>query len=1393
MSNASEKANESPSLFHRQHSIHGGPVTSATIRFPPPTHATIASHQHNDRATEYQRLKSQGRVVLSKGGWVESHPLCPSSNHDSAVYKSLAFGNSCNRDNVAFGAVSGMLFPSSAASLSYLNKAPTAGDPNGDLDVNDERCCKRVSSRISVVAYGSRRLSFLSGGGLWSNSDKHDISERDEFSLIPIIATSTYTNNDSNDYLEVCDWVHDVSLLNLNWKCYVDNQSKAEEATSNAFLLALGMVNNNCEIWGFRTTTTTTAMHDPGQKDQSALMATRLQCISCDVRCMTYSLSFHGWHEENHVQNNAEFPCLIIASGTVFGEIIVWGAVDESYNGHTLEKAIDRWLSGQISQDTTISRLCVPPSFRLEGHHGSVFSVKFGSSGEIASTSDDRTVRLWTLTPLLADNYDCKSTRKILQSQSTHSYKLIWTGWGHTARVWDVSFASLSTSTSSSLGNSTLLISSGEDGVARVWSPFVTEKELRRPFIGHRCESVWTVDVCEGIVVTGANDGSVKLFDLESSLANDGAKSYIVPLIERAPTNTSAHTTPGAQDHATTTMKKKRKKTKIKSQMIGMQFYSSSADRARKLLVAARDGSLFSLNLETEIWHTHSDWSREVTSYASGEIVEIDPSSGSCVAVHPSGGRVVLGTSEGLLVSSDIHISGDENLMSPRNSTFNMTRHGQVQSVRWHGNDLLVVFYSRGTIICYMFEDVPKLMHLMKLDTVGIIPLSSAHDNRMQDFYVGDSRGNIAYFSLSNLLAVPCVLGNNDMLNERNPCSIATKVHAREHVTAIVVSKSIGGVVSVGNDGYVTQCRLDDSGKLHKVFSIPVAGVTGLRNIWLNGNMKTDGNSFIVGGYYGNDFVIIDIEDGYQFFRLPTGGRQRRSDVNFDTALSNCYAMAVCTGHNSIEIHSVVSSKINGIQFWPSIGCTLHGETINKLCWVEHGGSSQVRYLLSGSNDCTVKLTKFDNDQIVSVKELPSHESCVRAVCASGHPGSNCSLLVACGGKLSLEFYLLAHMPCEFNDFIDVSFLCSYRTLVSSSIDPRMNAVKAIPLLQRKASHLVVAADSDGNMHLIIISEEAMPRRTTIGRIIQGNNRPILSLDVMECLGGKILAFVGDTAGDINVWDLSLYCNDCIGNEGGSAASIVFTVKAHSSGVNDLSVAALTQTESQEVILCSVGDDQHLSIHSFVLTKNKFDRAIELSQTRSIVSEYSSTSPSKAVKVVNENSMPFCFIFTSGPDQCVRLWCLELTTFIVTHISESSIETEGICIDCTRMVSSTKQVQVAIGGEGIELQSINYSTFEAAQQLYDTDYLLITAGAGFSADSGLSTYECAPMAIFGDLKAFETDCVKSMDLVRNISARVESGMQMANRDLEKNGRIGIKGLHNPNLANNRDSELQTMK
>jgi NAD-dependent SIR2 family protein deacetylase len=293
-----------------------------------------------------------------------------------------------------------------------------------------------------------------------------------------------------------------------------------------------------------------------------------------------------------------------------------------------------------------------------------------------------------------------------------------------------------------------------------------------------------------------------------------------------------------------------------------------------------------------------------------------------------------------------------------------------------------------------------------------------------------------------------------------------------------------------------------------------------------------------------------------------------------------------------------------------------------------------------------------------------------------------------------------------------------------------MNVVKAIPLPQDEPSHLVIAADSDGNLHIVIVPETVIPRQTTIGNIVQGSGRPILCLDWVE-FAGIILIFTGSTSGEIAIWDISPYANGCIRGERINDHSPLFSVDVHSSGVNDLSAAIVNQTASQaQLVLCSAGDDQTLSSYSFAISKDTLsdEVAVELLESQFIRTRNSSASPMKAVKVAIDSSLPFYLVYTTGQDGFVTLWHLEIQPLAIKHISSSSLGVEGSCIDCTRMIDSNgfEQELIAIGGEGTELQCINYSAIKAAKQLYNANYLLVTAGAGFSADSGLATYECSP-------------------------------------------------------------------
>jgi len=784
-----------------------------------------------------------------------------------------------------------------------------------------------------------------------------------------------------------------------------------------------------------------------------------------------------------------------------------------------------------------------------------------------------------------------------------------------------------------------------------------------------------------------------------------------------------------------------------------------------KLLVATRAGGLFSLDLTSNIWTDYSSWSEQVVSSSDDKrLLSINPSSGSCIGVHPSGECAVVGTTEGWIVITSIRDSSSLGAQSHSsqhdhtNVAFHALSYRPVQSVSFIDNNSLLVFYARGSVIWFKFDESPIPLHVMKLGTTGI-PLSFAYDGQDKAMYIGDSRGNISFFDLRQTWQAAEGDSHEAKDREQEPKSLLSKVHGKEHVTGIIILESTGVIISVGNDGCMHQCKRDaNTGQLQRMISIPIPNMTGLRHIW-NVSQPNCEESVIIGGFYGNDFVMLDSLNGYEFLRIATGGRQRQQDFFFSFTnntsslrFPNIFGIAILTGqrdgYNLIDFHSSrafekslvlldTPTHVTGnIHSSYSIGSPVHAETINDACWVEDCESI---YLLTGSNDCTVKLSKLVNNTFVSAIELPSHESCVRGVCSSHHPSSDSSLLVTCGGKLSMEFYILDQTSSTTSTnkghplSCCVALLCSYRTLEKATIDHRMNAVRATPLLpHEKQCHLVLSGDSDGNLHLCVVSEYAVARRTVIGTILKGNGRPVLCLQLLRCFG-KILAFVGTTGGEIFVWEfpgsVALSDEDVgIHNlEGIIPTSPMYVYRAHQTGINSLSVAI---ANSHSVVICSVGDDQTLSTSVIEFTDASHHPNGSLHPERGyvLITQCASASALKAVKLVLDST--FYRVYTTGYDEQITLWHLDVNPgeISVKYISSSPLGTEGSCIDCLCLEQSDGSVHevIAVGGEGIELQSLDLNILRAANKLRDANYLLITAGAGFSADSGLQTYECAP-------------------------------------------------------------------
>jgi WD40 repeat protein len=176
--------------------------------------------------------------------------------------------------------------------------------------------------------------------------------------------------------------------------------------------------------------------------------------------CVLFSMTFSINTIESTIQ---------VASGTAFGKILIW---DYSL-------AFERFPD---HDERVVQDICK----ELTGHTGVVFRVNYNSNrSKVASVSDDRTVRVWSL----------------------ETFSQIFIGWGHICRVWDVIFY-----------REDEIITTGEECLVKVWN--LAKGECVGSFQGHRGKSCWRVaDVGDRQhIISVGNDSSVKIWDINNQL-----------------------------------------------------------------------------------------------------------------------------------------------------------------------------------------------------------------------------------------------------------------------------------------------------------------------------------------------------------------------------------------------------------------------------------------------------------------------------------------------------------------------------------------------------------------------------------------------------------------------------------------------------------------------------------------------------------------------------------------------------------------------------------------------------------------------------------------------------------------------------------------------------------
>lgn len=222
-----------------------------------------------------------------------------------------------------------------------------------------------------------------------------------------------------------------------------------------------------------------------------------------------------------HIRWLSSSQCLI-ASGTAFGDVIVWSC---SLND----------IRGELSVEHQTH-------YTYSAHEGSVFGVQISTSAVaqqlagrqrlLATCSDDRTIRLWDVS-----NFNTTSPTLIEQQRQTGfgstahdnacAPPALSKVMGHISRIWHVR---LEQSTTTGEG---LVLSFGEDATNITWAISVSTGQCELPYSlqqvnlkrSHNGKNLWSLAMKDHQLATGGADGAISLQHLSPFSGRQDASS----------------------------------------------------------------------------------------------------------------------------------------------------------------------------------------------------------------------------------------------------------------------------------------------------------------------------------------------------------------------------------------------------------------------------------------------------------------------------------------------------------------------------------------------------------------------------------------------------------------------------------------------------------------------------------------------------------------------------------------------------------------------------------------------------------------------------------------------------------------------------------------------------
>ncbi|KAF1775429.1 WD40 repeat, conserved site [Phytophthora cactorum] len=552
-----------------------------------------------------------------------------------------------------------------------------------------------------------------------------------------------------------------------------------------------------------------------------------LRSVQCAERCILYALAFHGRGLDE----------LVVASGTVFQQILLWNP--------------------------------------MENGAGVVIGAR-----SLASVSDDRTVQLWSHNGKTTVEKQLHLPRTSTRAELLASeYSPVFRAWGHTARIWDVSFWKRGVATAS------------EDGLCKLWD------------LDGNCVATLQGHMGKHLMSSSNGPGD-----------SDFCETVRVPIVA----------TPAASN------KKKRAPSSHSVRNIAL----SVQDNAKTAFVASEHGDIFRLDLSsltTEHFFTIPPIDDGILQARTGGLSTFTMDSpGRFLLLGEITGRVsIVDASTGILLYSwttQANVRVMKIWWDQEDALFISSASGVL--TEWKPS-------------IQASENVASPLITMELVATFKIPAKSSTSSirvvdrldTTRNVIAGDGHGGVYVFHRSLVsTASDC---NSKVVQP--PAFVLKGAHGRELVASLLLSEESEDaqnhetvMLSGGHDGYICSYVLeaDATGALTatQVGRESIRGISTVKQLWWSRASSAHGKTqrdLMVFGFHAAQAVLHNFSAQYRVFNVECGGWRRPHALftragEFDSALpSHTFVFtppAIQKQQVDIKVHSTLLTELNAAE-----------------------------------------------------------------------------------------------------------------------------------------------------------------------------------------------------------------------------------------------------------------------------------------------------------------------------------------------------------------------------------------------------------------------------------------------------------------------------------------------